>query len=271
VASPAEGALASLQLGPTFGTEALAEAGVESASPPADERLPELPPSEETPEPGPESAPDPELDEPGESRAQEPVNLEDAPEAHAEETPEAGSALAPTSPAPVLDEIPTPELVSRSTGTEARDVVALETSLPPISARARGEIPRTTSGSPRTSVVAAAGPASTTGVPRADRPLFGPVEVAPEIRNRAQIQRVLEREYPSLLRMAGVGGTVRIHFLVDDAGEVAEARVVGSSGHLQLDAAALRVAQRFEFAPALSQDGRVPVWIELPITFQAAQ
>ncbi len=41
-----------------------------------------------------------------------------------------------------------------------------------------------------------------------------------------------------------------------------------SSRHAQLDAAALRVAAVFQFTPAMNRDERVPVWIQLPITFQ---
>lgn len=40
-----------------------------------------------------------------------------------------------------------------------------------------------------------------------------------------------------------------------------------SSGHEELDQAALRVASSIEFTPALNQDDPVDVWIVLPITF----
>jgi len=92
--------------------------------------------------------------------------------------------------------------------------------------------------------------------------------VAPEVRNRNEIGRVLQREYPSTLRDAGIGGTVVMHFFIDEQGVVQNTLVAESSGHTALDQAAERVAQAFEFSPALNRDQRVPVWIQIPITFQ---
>jgi protein TonB len=77
----------------------------------------------------------------------------------------------------------------------------------------------------------------------------------------------LEREYPPLLRDAGVGGTVDVWLFIDDQGVVQRTIVDKSSGHQALDDAALEVARAIEFTPALNRDKRVPVWISLPITF----
>jgi periplasmic protein TonB len=101
-----------------------------------------------------------------------------------------------------------------------------------------------------------------------DQPTFTPYEVAPEVRNRAHVQQVLQREYPSTLRDAGVGGTVIMHFFINDQGIVDNVLVAESSGYERLDEAALRVAQEFEFTPAMNRDQQVPVWIQIPITFQ---
>jgi periplasmic protein TonB len=101
-----------------------------------------------------------------------------------------------------------------------------------------------------------------------EEPTFTPFTVAPEVRNRAEIGRVLQREYPSTLRDAGIGGTVVMHFFINEEGEVENVLVAESSGHSALDQAAERVAMAFEFSPALNRDQRVPVWIQIPITFQ---
>ena len=110
--------------------------------------------------------------------------------------------------------------------------------------------------------------------PRADAgadigagPTFTPFTVAPEVRNRQAVGRALEREYPPLLRDAGVGGTVLMYFFIDDTGVVQEYRVHESSGHNALDQAAMQVADVFEFSAAMNRDQRVPVWIQIPITF----
>jgi TonB family protein len=99
-------------------------------------------------------------------------------------------------------------------------------------------------------------------------PTFTPYTVAPEVRNRAVVSTALVQEYPPLLRDAGVGGTALVYFHIDAEGAVNDVRIERSSGHAALDQAALRVAETFEFSPAMNQDQRVPVWIQIPITFQ---
>ena len=98
-------------------------------------------------------------------------------------------------------------------------------------------------------------------------PTFTPFTVRPDIRNRTEIARALEQAYPPLLRDAGVGGTAQVWFFIDEDGVVQRTVIDESSGHEALDAAALDVARRIEFTPALNGDKRVPVWISLPITF----
>jgi TonB family protein len=78
----------------------------------------------------------------------------------------------------------------------------------------------------------------------------------------------LQREYPALLRDAGIGGRTLLWFFINEQGVVDNVQVNQGSGHAPLDAAALRVARTFEFTPALDRDERVPVWIAIPITFQ---
>lgn len=99
-------------------------------------------------------------------------------------------------------------------------------------------------------------------------PMFVPHTVKPDYTNAAEVMRALEREYPPLLRDAGIGGTVQVWFFIDENGAVQNQLVQETSGHEALDAAALRVAPVFRFTPALNRDKAVPVWISLPITFR---
>ncbi len=99
-------------------------------------------------------------------------------------------------------------------------------------------------------------------------PTFTPFTVAPGIQNRQEVVRAMEREYPPLLRDAGIGGTVRVFFFIDEAGVVQDFRIDQSSGHKALDDAALAVADVYRFSPALNRDKKVPVWVSFPITFQ---
>ena len=99
-------------------------------------------------------------------------------------------------------------------------------------------------------------------------PVFTPMTVRPEIRNRGEIQRVLMTQYPAMLRNAGIGGTVEVWFFISEEGRVLDRRVFRSSGYVQLDEAALRVADVFRFTPALNREKIVQVWIRFPIEFQ---
>ncbi len=100
------------------------------------------------------------------------------------------------------------------------------------------------------------------------QPTFTPYTVGPSILNKDEVVKAMERNYPSLLRDAGIGGTVIVYFFINDAGVVKDTRIFKSSGHTQLDSAALKVANVYKFSPALNRDKKVPVWVQFPITFQ---
>ena len=97
---------------------------------------------------------------------------------------------------------------------------------------------------------------------------FTPFTAAPSILNVREVQRAMVRQYPQLLRDAGIGGTVSVYFFIDEEGIVQEYRVDPSSGHQAFDDAALDVADVFRFSAALNRDRPVPVWVSFPITFQ---
>jgi protein TonB len=82
------------------------------------------------------------------------------------------------------------------------------------------------------------------------------------------VVRAMEREYPPLLSDAGIGGTVRVYFFIDEDGPGGDRRIDVSSGHQALDDAAMAVAEVYRFSPALNRDKKVPVWVSFGITFQ---
>jgi protein TonB len=100
-------------------------------------------------------------------------------------------------------------------------------------------------------------------------PVFTPMTVAPELQNRAEVQRALVRNYPPLLRDAGIGGSPTVHFFIDENGRVLKTLMSKSSGYPALDDAAIAVAQQMKFSPALNRDKKVQVWVEIPIVFTA--
>ena len=99
-------------------------------------------------------------------------------------------------------------------------------------------------------------------------PVFTPMTVRPEIINLAEVQLALLKQYPTMLREAGISGMVEVWFFISKDGRVLDRRVSASSGFVQLDDAALKVADVFRFTPALNRDKRVPVWVRFPIEFQ---
>jgi TonB family protein len=101
-----------------------------------------------------------------------------------------------------------------------------------------------------------------------ETPSFTPFTVAPQLKNRDDVGRALEREYPPLLRDAGVGGKVEVWVRISEAGKVEDVQIHQSSGHPALDEAAIKVGQVMDFTPAMNRDKQVPVWVSIPITFQ---
>ncbi len=97
------------------------------------------------------------------------------------------------------------------------------------------------------------------------------MSVAPELANRAVVQRALQRLYPPVLRDAGLGGQVVVWVFVDEAGAVVRAVVRQSSGQPQLDAAALDVARVMRFTPAMNHDQKVKVWVSVPVLFRVGE
>ena len=101
-----------------------------------------------------------------------------------------------------------------------------------------------------------------------DNPAFTPMTVRPRLTNTDEVQRVLMREYPAVLRDAGIGGAPVLWLFIGTNGQVENTRVYESSGFEALDAAAANVAAVMRFTPAQNRDQVVPVWVQIPIRFQ---
>jgi TonB family protein len=107
------------------------------------------------------------------------------------------------------------------------------------------------------------------GQTMADTPVFTPMTRAPELQNRSDVQMALVRNYPPLLRDAGIGGAPTVYFFIDDQGVVRRTLISKSSGYPALDDAALSVAATMQFTPGYNRDKPVSVWVEIPIVFTA--
>ena len=101
-----------------------------------------------------------------------------------------------------------------------------------------------------------------------DNPSFTPMTVRPSITNVPEVQAALVREYPAVLRDAGIGGVTTLWLFIGTTGQVEQTRVFESSGFDAMDQAAANVANVMRFSPAYNRDQIVRVWVQIPIRFQ---
>jgi protein TonB len=94
------------------------------------------------------------------------------------------------------------------------------------------------------------------------------VEVRPELSNRSEVARLVERNYPPLLRDAGISGSVTLSFVVNEDGRVNEASIeVLDASHEGFADAARRAVSRMRFRPAKVNNQAVKVKVSIPVTF----
>jgi TonB family protein len=93
------------------------------------------------------------------------------------------------------------------------------------------------------------------------------MDVPPKLLNRDQVGAAIARNYPTMLRDAGIVGTTKVWFYIDQSGHSIQHVVKTSSGYAALDSAALRVAPIMRFTPAQMQDKVVPVWVAIDVVF----
>jgi TonB family protein len=95
------------------------------------------------------------------------------------------------------------------------------------------------------------------------------VETQPSLANAADVQHSIVREYPRLLRDAGVSGTATLRMRVLPDGRVDRGSVrVENTTHDAFSRAAVAVAAMMRFTPARLNGEPVPVWVTLPVTFE---
>lgn len=92
-------------------------------------------------------------------------------------------------------------------------------------------------------------------------------EVPPVLANEAEVRQEVLRAYPPALVAAGVGGRVEVWVHVDTTGGGRSGAVKTSSGHDDLDCAAMRVADIMEFEPALDGGRPVAAWTSRWVEF----
>lgn len=80
--------------------------------------------------------------------------------------------------------------------------------------------------------------------------------------------RAISDEYPRALRRRGVSGRSEVAFFIDTLGVVRRALVEVSAGNAELDSAAVRVALKAKFFPAILDRRPICKWVRFPIVFR---
>jgi TonB family protein len=97
----------------------------------------------------------------------------------------------------------------------------------------------------------------------------GSVDEPPELRNRRDVIRMLERSYPDALRDSRVSGDVILSFVVDREGRVEPGTIQAvNSADPQFVEAARRVAERMRFRPGRVRDEAVRTSVQVPVSFR---
>lgn len=103
-----------------------------------------------------------------------------------------------------------------------------------------------------------------------DYKAFAPYVVRPEIRNREELKRYLQRHYQRIFEYSGATGVVQVSFWIDETGSVEKAEILESSGERSLDRLALRLSRVLRFRPAMMAGRPIRIRVHVPITFRAA-
>lgn len=100
------------------------------------------------------------------------------------------------------------------------------------------------------------------------QPEFVPYDTPPTLLNRSDMADLLNCFYPQELRDDKVGGRAELWIYVAEDGSVASSQVKTSSGHAQLDQAAVSVGYFMYFEPARDEGEPRGVWVSQWITFE---
>jgi periplasmic protein TonB len=175
----------------------------------------------------------------------------DAPALPAAPTTGAAS-VAPVQAPAAFPTLPTPEVVPNMIPLETGSLFKPENEI-----RAVGLGVRDSSGKPKG-----------TSPDDIDRvPFVTPMDVKPKLLNQSDVERLVSRNYPPLMRDAGITGKTTVWIRVGEDGKPTSWLVKKGSGYDALDSAAVRVAPDLRFTPAQNLGRSIPVWITLDIVF----
>jgi TonB family protein len=89
----------------------------------------------------------------------------------------------------------------------------------------------------------------------------------PDVQQLPQALQLEQPAFPEIARRSGMTGVVWIKALIDKEGNVVRATVAKSSTYPVLDDAALAVAFKGRFSPAIQNGYPVPCWVTYKVAF----
>jgi protein TonB len=117
-------------------------------------------------------------------------------------------------------------------------------------------------GAPEGSTPLGSGPAGTAGdrderlLAIREKPQLVPLDSRPSLTEPLRVR------YPAELAARRAKGTVTLWVLVNASGGVEEARILHSSGHLELDEAAMQAIRSASYIPGRRAGLAVPAWLQ---------
>jgi len=204
------------------------------------------------PEMEPEIAPEPEPEAP---RPDEPPAVMEAPPAPEPTPPVAQGYQEILPPSDVPDRLP--DVDASAPAVRAEDFSGIGVAGGVAKGVEGGEARNTASAPPTGSEEGSSGPVD-----------VNVVEERPRLTNAAEMERVLQRLYPAMLRDAGITGQTTLSFVIDANGRVEGGSVeVVSTTHDGFANASIQAADRFRFRPARIGGRPVRVSITMPISW----
>jgi TonB family protein len=97
---------------------------------------------------------------------------------------------------------------------------------------------------------------------------FSDVETVPHPRNIRRFRSALQRLYPAPLRAANVAGEVYVRFRAEPDGRVSHVHVIETTDE-RFNEATISAVHELRFTPARMGGRPVPVWIEMPVAWNA--
>ena len=91
---------------------------------------------------------------------------------------------------------------------------------------------------------------------------------APNLKNRAQVQALLESRFPGKLRRSGGEARAVVWLLIDAHGDVLKSILHETSGSAEADSVAVQSSYDMKFDPAEQAGRPVPVWVQIPVRFR---